>query len=282
MTETLSLDRLAGRVANGAMLALPPDYSFVPMAAVRALVRRGVRELNLLTVPQAGIAADLLIGAGCVASIETAAVSLGELGKAPRFTAAVEGGTVAIRDSTCPAIHAALQASEKGVPFMPLRGLIGSDLLRVRPDWQVIDNPLAEGGGDPIVLLPALKPDVALFHAPYADAHGNVWLGARRELVTMAHAASETLITVEEVRPGDLLADETLAAGTLPALYVTALAEAPRGAWPLGLAGRYETDWESLTDYARLAASEEGFEEYCAENLIDNEADVMKGLRAAE
>ena len=282
MTETLSLDRLAGRVADGAMLALPPDYSFVPMAAVFALVRRGVRGLHLVTVPQAGIAADLLIGAGCVATVETAAVSLGELGNAPRFSAAVEGGDVAIRESTCPAIHAALQASEKGVPFMPLRGLIGSDLLKVRPDWRVIDNPLADGGGDPIVLLPALKPDVALFHAPYADEHGNVWLGARRELVTMAHAAKDTLVTVEEVRPGDLLADETLAAGTLPALYVTALAEARQGAWPLGLAGRYETDWENLTEYARLAASEEGFEEYRAENLIADEADVMKGHRAAE
>ena len=259
MTETLSLDRLAGRIADGAMLALPPDYSFVPMAAVRALVRRGVRDLHLVTVPQAGIAADLLIGAGCVATIETAAVSLGELGNAPRFTAAVEGGRLAIRDSTCPAIHAALQAAEKGVPFMPLRGLIGSDLLGARPDWHVIDNPLADSGGDPIVLLPALRPDVALFHAPYADEHGNVWLGARRELVTMAHAARETLVTVEEVRPGDLLADETLAAGTLPALYVTALAEAPRGAWPLGLAGRYEPDRAHLADYARLAASEEGF-----------------------
>ena len=82
MTETLSLGRLAGRVADGAMLALPPDYSFVPMAAVRALVRRGVRGLHLVTVPQAGIAADLLIGAGCVATVETAAVSLGELGNA--------------------------------------------------------------------------------------------------------------------------------------------------------------------------------------------------------
>ena len=281
MTETLSLDGLAARIGDGAMLALPPDYSFVPMAAVRALAGRGVRELHLLTVPQAGIAADLLIGAGCVATIETAAVSLGELGNAPRFCAAVESGRVAIRESTCPAIHAALQAAEKGVPFMPLRGLIGSDLLGARPDWQVIDNPLADGG-DPIVLLPALRPDVALFHAPYADEHGNVWLGARRELVTMAHAARETLVTVEEVRLGDLLADETLAAGTLPALYVTALAEARQGAWPLGLAGRYETDWENLTEYARLAVSEEGFEEYCWENLITNEAEVMKGPRAAE
>ena len=282
MTETLSLDRLAGRVADGAMLALPPDYSFVPMAAVRALVRRGVRDLHLVTVPQAGIAADLLIGAGCVATIETAAVSLGELGNAPRFTAAVEGGLLAIRDSTCPAIHAALQAAEKGVPFMPLRGLIGSDLLGARPDWHVIDNPLADSGGDPIVLLPALRPDVALFHAPYADEHGNVWLGARRELVTMAHAARETLVTVEEVRPGDLLADEALAAGTLPALYVTALAEAPRGAWPLGLAERYEPDRAHLADYARLAASEEGFARYCAVHVKDATTDETAGLIAAE
>ena len=280
MTESLSLDRLAGRVADGAMLALPPDYSFVPMAAVRALVRRGVRDLHLVTVPQAGIAADLLIGAGCVATVETAAVSLGELGIAPRFSAAVEGGTLAIRDSTCPAIHAALQAAEKGVPFMPLRGLIGSDLLRVRPDWQVIDNPLTEG--DPIVVLPALKPDVALFHAPWADEHGNVWLGARRELVTMAHAATETLVTVEEVRPGDLLADETLAAGTLPALYVSALAEASQGAWPLGLAGRYEPDRAHLADYARLAASEEGFAAYCAAHVTRSATDETTGLIAAE
>ena len=272
MTETLSLDRIAGRIADGAMVALPPDYSFVPMAAVRALVRRGVRDLQLVTVPQGGIAADLLIGAGCVASIETAAVSLGELGNAPRFTAALEGGRLAIRESTCPAIHAALQAAEKGVPFMPLRGLIGSDLLKVRPDWRIIDNPLADG--DPIVVLPALRPDIALFHAPYADAQGNVWLGTRRELMTMAHAARETLVTVEEVRPGDLLADDALAAGTLPALYVTALAEAPRGAWPMGLAGHYEPDRAHLADYAQAAASEDGFARYCADHVT--------GLRAAE
>ena len=276
MTETLPLDRLAGRIADGAALALPPDYSFVPMAAVRALVRRGVRDLHLLTVPQAGIAADILIGAGCVASIETAAVSLGEFGNAPRFAAALEGGRLAIRESTCPAIHAALQAAEKGVPFMPLRGLIGSDLLRVRPDWRVIDNPLADG--DPIVVLPALSPDIALFHAPWADAHGNVWLGARRELVTMAHAARETLVTVEEVRPGDLLADDTLAAGALPALYVTALAEAPRGAAPLGLPGHYAPDRDHIADYARLAASEDGFARYCAAHVTGD----AKGLCTAE
>ena len=141
-----------------------------------------------------------------------------------------------------------------------LRGLIGSDLLRVRPDWRVIDNPLAEDGKrDPIVVLPAIKPDVALFHAPLADADGNVWIGRRRELATMAHAAATTLVTVEEIVPGSLLDDELTAAGVLPALYVTAIAEAPRGAWPVGLPGRYEADLDELARYAAAARTESGF-----------------------
>lgn len=259
----LPLDELVGRVPDGAMVAVPPDYSYVAMAATRALIRRGVKGLHLLAVPQSGMQADLLIGAGCVAVVETAAISLGELGRAPRFTAAVESGAVTIKDSTCPAIHAALQASEKGLPFMPLRGLIGTDLLRVRPDWQTIDNPF--GADDPIVVLPALKPDIALFHAPMADKTGNVWIGRRRELVTMAHAAAATLVTVEEIRDDDLMADEALAAGILPSLYVSAVAHAPQGAWPLGLPGHYARDEPSLKRYAEMAKTDEGFARYLAE-----------------
>ena len=110
-----------------------------------------------------------------------------------------------MKDATCPALHAAFQAAEKGVPFMPLRGLIGSDVLKHRTDWKVIDNPF--DGDDPIVLLPAIKPQVALFHAPMADRDGNVWIGRQRELVTMAHAAERTVVTVEKIVDGNLLDD---------------------------------------------------------------------------
>src|SRR6185437_6417559 len=141
---------------------------------------------------------------------------------------------VRVMDATCPAIHAALQAAEKGAPFMPLRGLIGSDLIKVRPDWRVIDNPFADGG-DPIVMLPAIRPDIALFHAPMADRAGNVWIGRRRELATMAHAAASTIVTVERIVETDLLATESSAAGTLPALYIDRVVVAERGASPLPL-----------------------------------------------
>ena len=258
--EVLSLEALAARIPDGARIALPADYSGCAMAAVRALMARPVRDLHIVCVPQGGFQVDMLVGAGCVARIEAAAVTLGEHGIAPRFTAAIKAGEIEMWDATCPAIHAGLQAAEKGVPFMPLRGIIGSDLLRVRPDWTVIDNPLAESGvHDAIVILPAIRPDATLFHALKADAQGNVWVGVQRELITMAHASRQTLVTVERIEDGDFLRDPALAAGTLPALYVTAITLAPNGAAPVGLDNAYPADAAALADYTAAAATAEGF-----------------------
>lgn len=261
MTDFLnSVDELSGRIADGIRLAVPPDYSGCAMEAVRALMRRGARRLDLLGVPQLGFQGDMLIGAGCVSTLETAALTLGEYGAAPRFTAAVKAARIRMRDSTCPAIHAGLQAAEKGIPFMPLRGILGSDVLARRDDWKTIDNPFGES--DPLVVLPAIRPDVSLFHAAVADRAGNVWIGVRRELMLMAHASRETLVTVEEISEQDLLADDRYASGTIPSLYISAVAEAPRGAWPVGLKGRYPPDAQHLREYVKLAASDDGFREY--------------------
>jgi glutaconate CoA-transferase subunit A len=270
MPEMLAVEQLAARVPDGARVALAPDYSGCALAAVRALIRRGAKELHLIGVPQLGFQADLLIGAGCVSSVEAAAVTLGEQGAAPRFVAALKAGAIEIRDSTCPAIHAGLLAAEKGVPFMPLRGVLGSDLVRHRPDWRVIDNPLV--ADDPILIVPAIRPDVALFHAALGDRAGNVWIGVRRELMRMAHAARITLVTVEEITNEDLLADDRMAAGTIPALYVSAIAEARRGAWPIGLRQCYPADLDHLRRYAELARDEAGFARYLDEFVLERAA----------
>jgi glutaconate CoA-transferase subunit A len=257
-------------VTDGCTLAVPRETSGVAMEATRALIRRGVHALHLVTLPTSSLQADLLVGAGCLASLETSAVSLGEFGAAPRFTAAITTGTLVMKDSTCPALHAAFQAAEKGVPFMPLRGLIGSDLARYRPDWRIIDNPF--GDNDPIVLLPAIKPDVALFHAPMADRAGNVWIGRQREIATMAHASEKTVVTVEKIHDGNLLEDPVLAAGTLPGFYVDAIAVAARGAWPLPLPDHYGVDAAHLAEYAKLAASADGFKRYLDQHIYDRRA----------
>ncbi|MBM3528603.1 MAG: CoA synthetase [Alphaproteobacteria bacterium] len=260
-----SLDDALGAIADDCVLAVPRESAGVPMAATRALIRRGAKRLHLIALPTSSLQADLLIGAGCVETLETSAVSLGEFGLAPRFTAAILSGSIAMKDATCPALHAAFQASEKGVPFMPLRGLIGTDVLARRPDWTVIDNPFernAPNAPDPIVLLPAIRPDVALLHAPMADREGNVWIGRQRELVTMAHASERTVVTVEKIHDGNFLQDPALAAGTLPGFYVDSIAVAERGAWPLPLPDHYAWDAEHLKEYAALAATDEGFAQY--------------------
>jgi glutaconate CoA-transferase subunit A len=143
---------------------------------------------------------------------------------------------------------------------MPLRGVIGSDLLAQRTDWKVLDNPF--GKDDPIVLLPAIRPDVALFHAPLADRAGNIWIGRDRELATMAHAAANTVVTVEKLYEGNLFDDPALAAGALGGFYVQAIAVVPNGAWPLALADHYAADTAHLSEYARMAASSDGFAAY--------------------
>ena len=268
--EPKPLDDMLAAVTDGCMLVVPRETSGVPMAATRALIRRGVKRLHLVALPTSTLQADMLIGAGCVETLETSAVSLGEFGPAPRFTAAIRGKTIRMKDATCPALYAQVQAAEKGVPFMPLRGLIGSDILAHRPDWRVIDNPY--GNNDPIVLLPAIKPDFALFHASMADRAGNVFVGRDRELLSMAHASEYTIATVEKIYDGNLMDDPALSAATVPGFYIETIAVAPRGAWPLQLLDHYPADGAHLAEYAKMAATADGFARYLEQHVYVKKA----------
>src|ERR1700720_4418659 len=107
-----TLDEALAPIGDGCVLAVAREQSGVAMAATRALIRRGVKRLHLVALPTSSLQADLLIGAGCVETLETSAVSLGEFGPAPRFTAAILAGAIHMRDATCPALHAQFQAAE--------------------------------------------------------------------------------------------------------------------------------------------------------------------------
>lgn len=243
------LRALAEQIPDGASIALFKEQT--PVALVRALAERPARDLHLVTVPTGGLAADLLIGAGCVGTVETSGISLGEHGAAPAFGRAVRSGAIRPLDSTCPAIYAALQAAGKGIPLIPIRGILGTDVLNHRADWKVIPNPFGEG--DPIVLLPALRPDVAAFHVARADRHGNVWIGRQDGLRILAEAGRRVLVTAEELVDGDLMADPVSAAGSVPAFYVDRVALAARGGWPLALPECYGEDPAAIGRYVERA-----------------------------
>jgi glutaconate CoA-transferase subunit A len=263
MSET-TLEDLASRISSGSKLAIPVDYGGVSMAMTQPILQAGISNLDLVCVPTGGLQADILIGAGRVRSLETSAITLGEAGGAPCFSRAIKSSTLKMKDSTCPAIHAGLLAAQKGAPFQPIRGLIGSDVLRNRPDWKLIQNPFSVEH-DEIVVVPPICPDVSLFHAPLADRKGNVWVGRRKELAAMAYASKSTIVTVEKITDQDLFAEEEMTAGIIPSLYVDGVACARKGALPYGLWGQYPTEIDDIKRYAALAKSPEGFAQYLDE-----------------
>jgi glutaconate CoA-transferase subunit A len=241
------------------------------MAATRALIRKGVKNLQLVCVPSSSMQADMLIGAGCVASIQAGAVLLYEYGPAARFVEAQQTGSIVVKEATCPAIRAGLDAAERGLPFMPVRGIIGSDILRHRSDeWKVLENPYPPH--DPIVIVPAIRPDVALFHAPLADRHGNIWVGRRGSLKLMARAAKKTLATFEYLYEGSLFDDPEKIPGLVSANDVTAIAHQPHGAWPLHFGKDYPEDAAHMAIYARASRSPETFADYLDEHVFEKAA----------
>ena len=188
-------------------------------------------------------------------------MSLGEFGPAPRFHRGGHGGRDPHQGRDLPGAPCRVPGSGERRAVHAAARLIGSDVLAHRPDWQVVDNPF--GNDDPIVLLPALKPDVALFHAPLADRDGNIWIGRDRELATMAHAAAKTVVTVEKLHDGNLLRRPAARGRRARRLLSWRRSRSrPNGAWPLALADHYPPDAAHLAEYARLAATAEGFAAY--------------------
>ncbi|MBL4906138.1 MAG: hypothetical protein JKX94_01695 [Sneathiella sp.] len=267
---TISVQELVNLIPYGTKLAIPADYAGVAMEATRALIRKGVRNLHIVGVPTSGLQSELLIGAGCVSIFESSALTLGEYNPAYRFSDAVKNKSIDLVDATCPAIHAGLQASQKGIPYMPLRGILGSDLLKHHPNWKIIQNPFSQGD-DPIVAIPAIQPDISLFHAPLGDKQGNVWVGRRRELVTMAQASKTTLVTVENIVDTNLLDDEKTAAGVIPSLYIGGVSVCPKGSWPLDFWQGDTEDTEHLNLYKQKSRTKEGFQDYLNEFVFSRE-----------
>ena len=267
----ITVKDIAREVKDNCLLGIPADYSGVPMSVTIEIIKNKVKGLRLYCLPLTTIQGDMLIGAGCVSEIETAAVTLGEYGQAPRFQDAIENSKIKIKDSTCPALHAQLQATEKSVPFMPLRGILGSDLYKNRNDWSVINNPMSSKTNDEkIVILPAVQLDILIFHASKADINGNVQIGRRRELATLAHASKKVFVTVEEIVDEDFFDCELKAAATLPSLYVDGISLARNGAWPCGLTDCYEIDGNEMSKYAKSAKYQETFDEYIRNFISQN------------
>ncbi|MEZ5660566.1 MAG: CoA-transferase [Burkholderiaceae bacterium] len=256
----MTLQQIAQAIPDGSKIAVLKDDSGAVMATAAALIDRGARDLHMVCVPISGLLIEWLLQARAVRTLESSAVTLAEFGGAPRFGQAVREGEIRLLDATCPAVYAGLQASEKGIPFTVLRGILDSDLLARRDDWKVIANPFAED--DPIVAIKAIDPDISLIHAPAADRFGNVYIGRDRNTMLLGHAAKACYATVEEIVEGNLLDDPIRSGSVLPSVYVDGVAHVPQACWPLGFDDHYDDDREWISSYLAAARDPEAFADW--------------------
>lgn len=174
-----------------------------PMALVREIARRGLRDLTIVA-PVAALDVDLLVAAGCVRKVVTSYAGCEAVaGVAPVFRAAVERGEVEAWDADEAHCVAGLRAAGQGLPFLPWRGGVGTDLPAINPDLVEFADPI---DGRPLLAVPAIPLDVALIHAERADAYGNVQFdGPAHTDPLLAAAAEHVVVQVERVVGNDVI-----------------------------------------------------------------------------
>jgi glutaconate CoA-transferase subunit A len=226
-----------------------------PVAFVRELIRQGTGDLTLLAFT-AGYESDLLVGAGLVKRVRTCYFGLEVFGLAPMFTKLATAGKVEVIEETEASITFGLRAALAGVGFRPGQGWRETDLLQVRPDVKLVDDPYSERS---YVAFPAIHPDVAIIHARAADRSGNALLGSNLAVDwELSLAARKTIVTAER------LVQELEGQADILGLYVNAVVEAPRGAHPTSCYPNYSLASEEILNYVEACAAGR-FEEYLKE-----------------
>lgn len=246
-----------------------------PISACRELIRQNKKDLSICTFV-GGIEVDMLIAAGCVSKVKACFVGMEIFGMAPHYKKAIELGSIKISEESEASIALGLRASYLKVPFMPLKGIIGTDFPKVRKDIKQFEDPL--GSGIQLMALPKIDLDVAILHVPYADENGNgniagaVWMDD-----DMAKTAKSTIITCEKVVETE---DIRYLPGKaqLPMQTTSAVVKIPFGAHPTSCYNFYTFDALHIQKYLKM-----NFEDY-KKNFIDftSQAEYLDNAGGAE
>ena len=281
-SKIVSVDEAVAEIPDGAKVALGGwIFNSQPMALVRALIRKGARDLHLIPAP-GSIAPDMLIGAGCAASTVCVFISFEHFGLAPHFRRQAENGTLKVYDLDGPAIAGGLRAGICDLPYMPVPDLC-TDLPKFAPEhyWPLPSKP----GERKMLAVAAVKPDVCLLHAQQADEHGNVQhLGPPFFDAMIAQASRRVIVSVDRIVSTDTIRRSNHLT-KLPSAMVDAIVEAPFGAHPTASPSLYRSDEAHLKEYVKSSAGAETFSGYLDRYVLNASSgaylDAIGGSRLA-
>jgi len=248
-----------------------------PMALIHEMVRQGRRGLHLQGWNN-GIDMDLLIGAGCAASVETSYIGMSAFGLAQNFRRACERDALKVIEHSETTGLDMFRATVMGMSFFPTKTPLGSDLMRSNEHLAEIACPFT---GEPFAAVRAARPDVAIIHAHTADRYGNIQLDAVRwndqsADVLIAKAARTTLVSVEQIVSDEEVYRNSLLT-VIPRKFVAAVVEAPYGAHPCACDARYDYDLDEVGRYYEASKSDASFQAYLDE-AVRGVADHMEYL----
>lgn len=251
------------------------------IAFAQEIIRQGKRGLTL-SQALAGMDTDLLVGAGCAERLIFGGGSLGRFGSLPCIARAIEKREIAIEESSSFAVTSRYLAAALGIPFLPLKSLLGSDLFRTLQAGEGADavrEMACPFTGEPLLLVRALSPDWAILHVQVADTEGNVRIyGARGHNVEQARAARRVMVIAEEVISPDVMREHPEWT-VLPGHRVGVVVHQPFGAHPTAVFRSYDYDAEALHRYVREAAEPARFEA-CVQQYIHETGDFAGYLEA--
>src|SRR5215510_848405 len=234
------LDAIAEFVPDGASVAMGLQLEqMIPFAAGHEIIRQKKRDLRLIG-PISDCLFDQLIGAGCVKDIVAAWVGNVMMGQAYNFRRAVEAGEIRVFDMTNFTIALGLQAGAMGLPFLPTRTAMGSDVPKSNHFFYQIISPFEPK--ETLLAVRAIVPDVTIVHVQRADEEGNAhcW-GNFGVMLEGARAARKVVLSAEEIVDEAVISSDPNRT-VIPGFLVSAVVECRYGAHPSPVQGYYKRD----------------------------------------
>jgi len=273
LREAIKLIKNGDTVAVGGVI-----NSRAPIALIHEIIRAKLKNLDLISLDPT-YSFDILIGAGCVRSIDFAYSGFVSpktgFAHLPCFRRAAESGSIEVKENIGSMLIASLDLGGLiGAEFLAFKTISGLDILKQRPDYfKEITSPFT---GEKLIAIPPYRPDVGIIHVQKADKFGNAVIedpGFNLDL-RIAFSSSKVLITAEKI----ISHHEIRGKVNIPYFVVSAVTEVNKGAHPTACYNCYEVDYPFLEKYLQMAIHEEGFHDYLNHYVIDvvNQEDYLK------
>lgn len=260
--KVMSLEEAIGMIKDGDHVAAGGcHYSKTPMAAIWEIIRQKKKDL-VYSRSITSTDGDLLLVAGVTTHVVTSWFSPGVTwGVSKVMRHYTQQGLATFEEWSHMSLGLRYRAGAMGIPFMPIRDMLGSDLFPRAPDIKEMACPYT---GEKLALVPALNPDVAILHTQRCDPYGNVQNDGLPFMdEDIALAADKVIMTTERIVSNDQIRrapDRT----TIPFFCVDAVVEVPYGCLPHECYGQYEPDFNHMDQYVKIMMGKgpEGVKEY--------------------